>query len=241
MGKLRNSWKPKWKLYWERKQNDGLFCGSRTGSGRSYHGTWNASVRTGGCGNLCGFACESGTFILLQKECEIHNSAYMTLEEVLNVMEEAEKQNLRQCGFTPGNQAFTEQCASRWICWMKKVFHMRAVRESVPALERQLLLNLEYTLPEVSQSLIITRMEGRTKVPERESIESFAAHHASMSIYLSTGMLGELSRRLIAGGYGKDTPAAIVYKATWPEEEAHLCTVEQLEETAKAHNITKKR
>ena len=52
-------------------------------------------------------------------------------------------------------------------------------------------------------------------------------------------MLGELSRRLIAGGYGKDTPAAIVYKATWPEEEAHLCTVEQLEETAKAHNITK--
>ena len=69
------------------------------------------------------------------------------------------------------------------------------------------LLNLEYTLPEVSQSLIITRMEGRTKVPEKESIESFAAHHASMSIYLSTGMLGELSRRLIAGGYGKDTPA----------------------------------
>jgi precorrin-4/cobalt-precorrin-4 C11-methyltransferase len=99
------------------------------------------------------------------------------------------------------------------------------------------LLNLEYTLPEVSQSLIITRMEGRTKVPEKESIESFAAHHASMSIYLSTGMLGELSRRLIAGGYGKDTPAAIVYKATWPEEEAHLCTVEQLEETANSQNI----
>ena len=101
------------------------------------------------------------------------------------------------------------------------------------------LLNLEYTLPEVSQSLIITRMEGRTKVPERESIESFAAHHASMAIYLSTGMIGELGRRLIAGGYGKDTPAAIVYKATWPEEEAYLCTVEQLEETAKAHDITK--
>lgn len=82
-------------------------------------------------------------------------------------------------------------------------------------------------------------MEGETKVPERESIESFAAHHASMAIYLSTGMLGELGRRLIAGGYGKDTPAAIVYKATWPEEEAYLCTVEQLEETAKAHDITK--
>ncbi len=122
---------------------------------------------------------------------------------------------------------------------MKKVFCMRAVRGVSACFERQTLLNLEYTLPEVSQSLIITRMEGRTKVPERESIESFAAHHASMAIYLSAGMLGELGRRLIAGGYGKDTPAAIVYKATWPEEEAYLCTVEQLEETAKAHDITK--
>ena len=100
-------------------------------------------------------------------------------------------------------------------------------------------LNLEYTLPDISQSLIITRMEGRTKVPPKESIESFAAHQASMAIYLSTGMLEELSRRLIAGGYRKDTPAALVYKATWPEEEAYVCTVETLNETAKAHGITK--
>ena len=60
-----------------------------------------------------------------------------------------------------------------------------------------------------------------------------------MAIYLSTGMLEELSRRLIAGGYRKDTPAALVYKATWPEEEAYVCTVETLNETAKAHGITK--
>lgn len=77
-------------------------------------------------------------------------------------------------------------------------------------------LNLEYTLPGVSQSVIITRMAGRTPVPERESIESFAAHGASMAIFLSTGMLEELSSRLMAGGYAEDTPAAIVYKATWP-------------------------
>ena len=60
-----------------------------------------------------------------------------------------------------------------------------------------------------------------------------------MAIYLSTGMLGELSQRLIAGGYRKDTPAALIYKATWPEEEAYLCTVEQLEQTARKHGITK--
>ena len=98
-------------------------------------------------------------------------------------------------------------------------------------------LNLEYTLPDVSQSLIITRMEGRTAVPERESIESFAAHGATMAIYLSTGMLEELQERLLKGGYDKNTPAAIVYKASWPEEEKYICTVGTLANTAKAKNI----
>ena len=79
-------------------------------------------------------------------------------------------------------------------------------------------LNLEYTLPDISQSVIITRMEGRTPVPSKESIQSFAAHQATMVVFLSTGMLEELSRRLIEGGYTADTPAAIVYKATWPEQ-----------------------
>ena len=174
-----------------------------------------------------------------KKECEIHNSAYMTLEEVLAVMEEAEKQKLTTVRLHTGEPSIYGAVREQMDLLDEKCI----LYESCPGVSAcfgaAALLNLEYTLPEVSQSLIITRMEGRTKVPERESIESFAAHHASMAIYLSTGMLGELGRRLIAGGYGKDTPAAIVYKATWPEEEAYLCTVEQLEETAKAHDITK--
>ena len=100
-------------------------------------------------------------------------------------------------------------------------------------------LNLEYTLPDVSQSVIITRMAGRTPVPEKESIESFAAHHATMVVFLSTGMLEELSRRLIAGGYSEDTPAAIVYKATWEDEKTFICTVGTLAQTAKENHITK--
>ena len=94
-------------------------------------------------------------------------------------------------------------------------------------------------LPGISQSLIITRMAGRTAVPERESIESFAAHQASMAVYLSAGMVKELSKRLIDGGYAPDTPAAIVYKATWPDEEAYVCTVETLAAVAVEHQITK--
>ncbi|EJW96758.1 precorrin-4 C(11)-methyltransferase, partial [gut metagenome] len=100
-------------------------------------------------------------------------------------------------------------------------------------------LNLEYTLPGISQSVVITRMEGRTLVPEREKIASFASHGATMVIFLSTGLLKELSRELIRGGYQETTPAAIVYKATWPEEKAVVCQVGTLYETALREQITK--
>ena len=79
-------------------------------------------------------------------------------------------------------------------------------------------LKAEYTLPDISQSVLITRMAGRTKVPEKESIRDLAAHQATMVIFLSTGMLRKLQRELEAGGYPEDTPAAVVYKATWQDE-----------------------
>lgn len=91
-------------------------------------------------------------------------------------------------------------------------------------------LKAEYTLPNVSQSVILTRMEGRTAVPEKEQIESFAAHGATMVIFLSAGQLARLSERLLAGGYTPDTPAAIVYKATWPDEKVRRTTVADLAE-----------
>ena len=100
-------------------------------------------------------------------------------------------------------------------------------------------LKAEYTLPNVSQSVIITRMAGKTPVPEKEEIALLAAHQATMVIFLSTGMLEQLSQRLLAGGYQTDTPAAIVYKATWDDEKVCHCTVATLAQTAKEHNITK--
>lgn len=174
-----------------------------------------------------------------KEDCEIYNSARMTLEEVIEVIVQAEAKKADIVRLHTGEPSI-----------------YGAIREQIDILEEEGIaydccpgvsacfgaaasLHLEYTLPEVSQSLIITRMEGRTKVPEKEQIESFASHQASMAVYLSTGMLGELSRRLIAGGYPKDTPAALCYKVTWPEEETYLCTVEQLEQTAREHGITR--
>jgi precorrin-4/cobalt-precorrin-4 C11-methyltransferase len=100
-------------------------------------------------------------------------------------------------------------------------------------------LGVEYTLPGVSQTVIITRMEGRTPVPARESISRLATIGASMVIFLSGAMLPELSARLIEGGYPKDTPAAIVYKATWPDEKIMRTTIECLPETGAKNNISR--
>ena len=174
-----------------------------------------------------------------KENCEIYNSAKMTLEEVLDVIFAAEEKGLTTVRLHTGDPSL-----------------YGAIREQMDVLEEKNIafdycpgvssfcgaasaLNLEYTLPDVSQSVIITRMEGRTPVPEKESIQSFAAHHATMVVFLSTGMLEELSRRLIEGGYTADTPAAIVYKATWEDQKTFVCTVGTLAQTAKENNITK--
>ena len=98
-------------------------------------------------------------------------------------------------------------------------------------------LKAEYTLPDVSQSVIITRMEGRTGVPPKQKIKDYAKHHATMVIFLSAGMLDKLQKELISGGYGADEPAAIVYKASWPDEKVLHCTVGTIAETAAANNV----
>lgn len=100
-------------------------------------------------------------------------------------------------------------------------------------------LNAEYTLPGVSQSLIITRMAGHTPVPEKERLALMAKHQASMVLFLSSGLLKEVQEELILGGYSEDTPAAIVYKATWPDEKAIRCTVGTLAQRGEEEGIRK--
>ena len=174
-----------------------------------------------------------------KKECEIYNSAKMTLEEVIGVIEKAEKRGAVTVRLHTGDPSIYGAVREQ----MDRLEKLGIAYENCPGVSAcfgaAASLNLEYTLPGISQSLIITRMAGKTDVPEKESIESFAAHQASMAIYLSAGMLEELSEKLVAGGYEKETPAAIVYKATWQEEEAYLCTVETLAAVARKHNITK--
>lgn len=174
-----------------------------------------------------------------KEECEIYDSSKLTLDEVLTIIRHADEQNAQIVRLHTGDQSIYGAIREQ----MDELDKLGIEYESCPGVSAcfgaAASLNLEYTLPGISQSLIITRMEGKTKVPEKESIESFASHQSSMAIYLSTGMLDELCKKLISGGYDKDTPAAIVYKATWPEEEAYTCTVESLPKVAKEHGIKK--
>ena len=171
--------------------------------------------------------------------CAIHDSARLTLEQVIALIEAAEDRGETTVRLHTGDSSI-----------------YGAVREQFDALEARGIaydvcpgvsafcgaaasLRAEYTLPDVSQTVIITRMEGRTPVPERERIRALARHQSTMVLFLSTGLLEGLQAELIAGGYAPDTPAAIVYKASWPEERAFRCTVAELARTARENGVTK--
>ncbi len=174
-----------------------------------------------------------------KNNCQIFNSATMNLEEILDVMYAAENEGKTTVRLHTGDQSVYGAVREQMDALDEKGIRYESCPGVSACFGAAASLNLEYTLPEVSQSLIITRMEGKTKVPPKESIQSFAAHNATMAIYLSTGMLEELSRRLMEGGYRSDTPAALVYKATWPDEQAYQCTVQNLAAVASEHHITK--
>lgn len=171
--------------------------------------------------------------------CAIYNSASMTLEEVLEVLLKAERTGRSAVRLHTGDPCL-----------------YGAIREQMDALEREGIeydytpgvssfcaaaaaLEAEYTLPGVSQTVIITRLAGRTPVPQAENLESLAAHRASMVVFLSVKETGEVCRQLIEGGYPPDTPAAIVYKASWPQEKTVRGTLHTLPALAAQEGIEK--
>lgn len=171
--------------------------------------------------------------------CSVYNSAEMTLEEVLDVLRAQEEQRHDTVRLHTGDASL-----------------YGAIREQMDALDRMGIayddtpgvssfcgaaaaLGAEYTLPGISQTVIITRMAGRTPVPERESLRTLASHGASMVIFLSAGLLPAVQQELLKGVYTEQTPAALVYKASWPEEKVVRCTVGTLASCGEQQGITK--
>ena len=172
-------------------------------------------------------------------ECVIMNSAHMTLEEVIAAMVPAAQAGKLVVRLHTGDP-------SVYGAHREQIDLLRGYNldyEIVPGVSSfcaaAAALKAEYTLPNVSQSVIITRMEGRTPVPPRQKIADYAAHNATMVIFLSAGMLEKLSSELIKGGYTAETPAAIVYKASWPDQMVVRCPAGTLAENAAKYGINK--
>ena len=171
--------------------------------------------------------------------CAVYDSAGMTMEEVIAVMAENEKNGRDTVRLHTGDPCLYGAIREQ----MDELDRLGLPYDDTPGVSSfcgaAAALRAEYTLPEVSQSVIITRMAGRTPVPQGEELRKLASHGCTMVLFLSTGLLEQVEEELLAGGYSPDTPAAIVYKATWPEEKVFRCTVSTLAKTARENHITR--
>ena len=172
--------------------------------------------------------------------CAVYNSAQMTLEEVIALMAENEQNGRDTVRLHTGDPCLYGAIREQ----MDELDKLGLPYDDTPGVSSfcgaAAALHAEYTLPEVSQSVIITRMAGRTPVPQGEQLRKMASHGCTMVLFLSTGLLEEVEKELLSGGaYTADTPAAIVYKATWPDEKVFRCTVGTLAQTARDNHITK--
>ena len=174
-----------------------------------------------------------------KETCEIYNSAKMTLEEVLEVMEQAEREQKMTVRLHTGDPCLYGAIREQ----MDHLDELGIAYDSCPGVSSfcgaAAALNLEYTLPEVSQSVVITRMEGRTPVPEKEKMRELAGHNTSMAVFLSSGLTKELQDELLTGGYSEDTPCAICYKVSWPDEKIIMTTIKNLHNDMVSNSIAK--
>ena len=176
---------------------------------------------------------------LTKPGCELHDSAKLTLEEVIALIERAEREGKTTVRLHTGDPSIYGAVREQFD-ELDKLGIAYDVCPGVSAFcGAAASLKTEYTLPDVSQTVIITRAPGRTPVPEKQSIAALAAHQATMVLFLSTSLTEKLQRELLAGGYPESTPAAVVYKATWPEEKIFRCTVGTLHKTVTENGLTK--
>lgn len=175
--------------------------------------------------------CKSGA--------KLYDSASMNLEEIIDLMKEGVEKDLLIVRLQTGDISIYGSIREQ----VEELKKLNIGYESVPGVSSFLgaagALGIEYTVPEVSQSLIITRIEGRTPVPKLESIKSFAGHQTSMAIFLSVQNIDGVVDQLLEGGYPLDTPVAVVYKATWPDQEFVRGTLEDIAGKVKEAGIKK--
>ena len=176
---------------------------------------------------------------LCREGCTVCNSAVMTLEEVISVIQAAEAEGKNTVRLHTGDPSLYGAIREQ----MDELSALGISYDVTPGVSSfcgaAAAIEGEYTLPGISQSVIITRLAGRTPVPEGENLTALARHGCTMVIFLSAGMLPRVQEALLRGAYTERTPAALVYKATWPEEKVVRCPLGELARAGEEHKITK--
>ena len=170
--------------------------------------------------------------------CVVYNSAEMTLEQVLDRMIRVHRSGQSVVRLHTGDPSLYGAIREQMDALRGAGIPFRLIPGVSSFSGAAAAVAGEYTLPGVSQSVIITRLAGRTPVPEAEQLRLLARHGCTMVIFLSAGMLDRVQTELLAGAYSETTPAALVYKATWPEEKVLRCPLGRLAESGRANHIT---
>lgn len=174
---------------------------------------------------------------LCPPDCEIHDSAALTLEQIVSLMQSCHERGQSCVRLQTGDPALFGALREQ----MDELDHLGIAYDVTPGVSSLFgvaaALRSEYTVPGVSQSLIVTRAEGRTPVPDGERLSSLATHGCTMALFLSAGLLEQVEQELLKGAYAPDTPAALVYRASWPDERVVRCTVGTLAARAREEGI----
>lgn len=153
-----------------------------------------------------------------REDAEIHDSQGMDLEQIIAVMHHAWQKGGLVVRLHTGDPSIFGAIKEQMQCLDRLGVTYQVVPGVTSAAGAAAALNAELTLPEVAQTVIITRQEGRTPVPEGERLKDLARHQTTMMIFLSVGLLKTVVTELLAGGYPEDTPIAIVERATWDNQ-----------------------
>ncbi|KEI77968.1 precorrin-4 C(11)-methyltransferase [Clostridium botulinum] len=169
---------------------------------------------------------------------EVYNSASMTLKEVINVIQKAHNENKSIVRLHTGDPSIYGAIKEQ----MDELDKLNICYEVVPGVSSfsaaAASIKKEFTLPGVSQTVILTRVEGRTPVPEKEDLEVLASRGASMALFLSVGMIDKVALKL-KKGYGRNVPIAVIQRATWQDEKVVIGTLDDIAKKVKDANITK--
>jgi precorrin-4/cobalt-precorrin-4 C11-methyltransferase len=171
-------------------------------------------------------------------DCIIKNSASMNLDEIVNLMDESVKDGKLVARVHTGDPAIYGAIGEQMELLKEKMIDFEIIPGVSSFFAAAAALECELTLPEVSQTVIITRPEGRTPKPSKEAISKLAEHHATMCIFLGVQMIENVVEDLLTH-YNKQTPVAVVQKASWPDEKIVRGTLDDIAGKVHASGITK--